>query len=120
MTASEEKAEFCREMGASHVILLGQQDVIAEVRRLTDGQGVDLVFDHVGDEVWPISVECLRWGGRLVTCGATTGYDVAIDLRYLWNKQLSYIGSHIGTHTDWVESVSFSPGGQLLASGSNA
>jgi alcohol dehydrogenase len=103
VTSTEKKAEFCREMGAEHVILHGPQDVLTEVRRITDGKGVDIVFDHVGETVWPISVECLRWGGRLVICGATEGFFPTIDLRYLWNKQLSFLGSHIGTHGEWVE-----------------
>jgi NADPH:quinone reductase-like Zn-dependent oxidoreductase len=103
VTSTEEKAAFCREMGADHVILHPQQDVHAAVRELTGGKGVDLVFDHVGETVWPISIECLRWGGRLVICGATEGFTPTIDLRYLWNKQLTFLGSHIGTHGEWVE-----------------
>lgn len=103
VTSTERKAEFCVKMGAEHVILHGPQDVHQEVRALTDGRGVDIVFDHVGETVWPISVECLRWGGRLVICGATEGFTPQIDLRYLWNKQLSFLGSHIGTHAEWVE-----------------
>lgn len=103
VTSSEEKERFCREMGADHVILLGRDDVLARVRELTEGRGVDVVFDHVGETVWPTSVESLRWGGTLVICGATEGFEPKIDLRYLWNKQLSFLGSHIGTHREWVE-----------------
>ncbi len=103
ITSSEEKAEFCRSMGAEHVILLGREDVHERVRELTDGRGVDVAFDHVGERSWPISIECLRWGGKLVICGATTGFLPQTDLRYLWNKQLSFLGSHIGTHREWLD-----------------
>lgn len=103
VTSSEEKARFCREMGAEEVIRGDCEDVHRRVRELTDGRGVDIVFDHVGETVWPTSVECLAWGGKLVICGATEGFTPKIDLRYLWNKQLSFLGSHIGTHREWME-----------------
>ncbi len=105
VTSSEEKARFCEEMGAAHVLLHDRQDVAAEVRRITGGRGVDVVFDHVGQEVWSTSVESLRWGGTIVICGATTGYKPTIDLRYLWNKQLSFLGSHIGTRREWLHAL---------------
>lgn len=103
VTSTDAKAVFCREMGAEHVIIHPREDVLERVRMITDGRGVDLVFDHVGETVWPISVLCLRWGGKIVICGATEGFQPTIDLRYLWNKQLTYLGSHIGTHPEWVE-----------------
>jgi alcohol dehydrogenase len=103
VTSSEEKERFCREMGAEEVIRGDRDDVHQRVRELTGGRGVDIVFDHVGETVWPISVECLAWGGKLVICGATEGFTPKIDLRYLWNKQLSFLGSHIGTHREWMD-----------------
>lgn len=105
VTSSEAKAEFCYQMGASHVLRSDVQDIETEVRRLTDRRGVDVVFDHVGEPVWRTNVECLRWGGKLVICGATEGFQANIDLRYLWNKQLSFLGSHIGTHAEWVTAL---------------
>lgn len=113
VTSSAAKAAYCREQGADAVIHSGEQDVLEEVRRLTDGRGVDLVFDHVGETVWPISIECLRWGGRLVICGATEGFQPKIDLRYLWNKQLSYLGSHIGTHREWIDCLKLVEQGRI-------
>ena len=103
ITSSAVKAEFCREMGAEEVIRADVEDVYQRVREITDGRGIDVVFDHVGETVWPTSIECLRWGGTLVICGATEGYEATIDLRYLWNKQLSFLGSHIGTRREWLE-----------------
>ncbi|HKX45508.1 MAG TPA: zinc-binding dehydrogenase [Planctomycetota bacterium] len=103
VTSSDDKEAWCLEQGADHVVRSDRDDVERRVRELTDGVGVDVVFDHVGETVWPISIECLRWGGRLVICGATEGFEPRIDLRYLWNKQLSFLGSHIGTHREWVD-----------------
>jgi NADPH:quinone reductase-like Zn-dependent oxidoreductase len=103
VTSTEKKAEFCAEMGAEHVLIGGKHDIEAEVRRLTDRRGVDVVFDHMGEATWYTGMECLRWGGTMVICGATEGFMPTIDLRYLWNKQLNILGSHIGTHSDWVE-----------------
>jgi alcohol dehydrogenase len=105
VTSSAEKATFCESMGAEHVIRSDRSDVLREVKLLTHGRGVDLVFDHVGQTVWPMSIESLRWGGKMVICGATEGFEPVIDLRYLWNKQLSLLGSHIGTRREWVDAV---------------
>jgi NADPH:quinone reductase-like Zn-dependent oxidoreductase len=56
-----------------------------------------VVVEHVGAATWPKSLESLAPGGRLVTCGATTGYDARVDLRYLFSKQWSILGSYMGT-----------------------
>lgn len=113
VTSSRAKAAFCEEMGAEHVLLSNDGDVLAQVRRLTNGVGVDVVFDHVGETTWPISIECLRWGGTLVICGATEGYLAQTDLRYLWNKQLSFLGSHIGTHAEWMQALRLVESGKI-------
>jgi alcohol dehydrogenase len=49
-------------------------------------------------------VLALRWGGKFVTCGATSGFDADLDIRHLWTKQLSLLGSHVGNHNEWVDS----------------
>ena len=108
VTSSDEKEEFCYRMGADHVVRSDRgdaADLIAAVQALTDRRGVDVVFDHVGETTWEIGIECLRWGGTLVICGATEGFQARTDLRYLWNKQLSLLGSHIGTHREWVQAL---------------
>jgi NADPH:quinone reductase-like Zn-dependent oxidoreductase len=70
--------------------------VSKEVRRLTNNRGVDVAFEHVGAATWDHSVKSLAPGGRLVTCGATTGFDVKLDLRFLFTRQLSVMGSYMG------------------------
>jgi len=70
------------------------------VRRLTGKRGVDVVVEHTGEATWATSVRCLTKGGRLVTCGATSGAAAAIDLRVLFFKQLSLLGSTMGSPID--------------------
>jgi NADPH:quinone reductase-like Zn-dependent oxidoreductase len=64
-----------------------------------------VVFDHGGITTWSQGIACLRWGGRIVICGATEGFDAQVDLRVLWNKQLSLLGSHVGTHSELLASM---------------
>lgn len=93
----DEKMAKARELGADEVIDHYRQDISAEVRRLTSRRGVDVVFEHVGRATWQKSMECLAPLGRVVTCGATTGYDVNLDLRFLFSKQYALYGSYMGT-----------------------
>jgi NADPH:quinone reductase-like Zn-dependent oxidoreductase len=93
---SEEKLAKARELGADEVILHSKQDIAAEVKRLTNRRGVDVVFEHVGQATWEQSIRSLAAGGRLVTCGATTGYEGKIDIRYLFTRQISILGSYMG------------------------
>jgi NADPH:quinone reductase-like Zn-dependent oxidoreductase len=93
----EAKLAKARELGADHVIDHYGQDISAEVKRITAKRGVDVVFEHVGVATWPKSMESLTAGGRLVTCGATTGFDARLDLRYLFSKQYSLLGSFMGS-----------------------
>ena len=93
----EEKLAKTRALGADHAINHYTQDISAEVKKLTGKRGVDVVIEHVGIATWPKSLESLAPAGRLVTCGATTGFDAALDLRYLFSKQWSLLGSFMGT-----------------------
>jgi NADPH:quinone reductase-like Zn-dependent oxidoreductase len=97
---SMEKAARARELGAGEVIVHTQEDVADAVRRLTGKRGVDVVVEHTGEATWATSVRCLAKGGRLVTCGATSGAAAAIDLRVLFFKQLSLLGSTMGSPID--------------------
>jgi len=93
----EAKLAKATELGADHVIDHYQQDISTEVRRITGKRGVDVVFEHVGTATWGKSVASLAPVGRLVTCGATTGFDAKVDLRFLFNRQQSLLGSFMGT-----------------------
>lgn len=97
-TAGDEtKLAKGRELGADYAINHYQQKISDEVRKITNKQGVDIVLEHVGAATWDESVKSLKSGGTLVTCGATTGPDVAINLLHLFARQLSLLGSYMGT-----------------------
>jgi NADPH:quinone reductase-like Zn-dependent oxidoreductase len=97
---SVEKLAKARELGADAVIDHKKQKIREEVKRLTNRRGVDVVFEHVGTATWDESVASLALGGRLVTCGNTTGYDAKIDLRFLFSRQLSLLGSYMGRKSE--------------------
>jgi NADPH:quinone reductase-like Zn-dependent oxidoreductase len=97
-TAGDEaKLEKGRALGADHGINHYKQKISEEVRKLTNQEGVDIVVEHVGAATWDESLRSLKSGGRLVTCGATTGPGVGLDLRHLFARQLTLLGSYMGT-----------------------
>jgi NADPH:quinone reductase-like Zn-dependent oxidoreductase len=93
----ERKMQRARELGADQVINHYQQKISDEVRKLTHREGVDIVIEHVGAATWEESMKCLKPSGTLVTCGATTGPNISIDLRFLFARQLTVLGSYMGT-----------------------
>ena len=93
----EEKMAKAVELGADFVIDHYREDIAAVVKKITVKRGVDVVIEHVGMATWQKSLESLAAGGRAVTCGATTGFDARVDLRYLFSKQWSLLGSFMGT-----------------------
>ena len=97
---TDEKLRKAKQLGADHLINHKTQNIRDEVRRITNKRGVDVVFEHVGTATWDDSFASLAPGGRLVTCGATTGYDAKVDLRYLFSRQLSLLGSYMGTKSE--------------------
>jgi len=112
-SGTEAKLETARRLGAVETIHHGQADVVAEVRRLTDGRGVDVVVDSVGESTWPSSLRALRRGGRLVVCGSTTGPAVSLDLRRLFWHQWSVLGSTMGNRREYAEIVRLAHQGKL-------
>jgi len=90
-----DKMERARKLGADHTIDHYMQDVLAEVKRITEKRGADVVVEHVGKATWQGSVRALAKGGRLVTCGATTGAEVSTDLRYIYSRELTIYGSYM-------------------------
>lgn len=88
-----EKMEKAKKLGADFAVDHYRQDVLAEVRNVTGKRGVDVVVEHVGKATWGESIRALAKGGRLVTCGATTGAEASMDLRYVFNKELTVYGS---------------------------
>jgi NADPH:quinone reductase-like Zn-dependent oxidoreductase len=99
----ENKLEKAKALGADHGIDHYKQKISEEVRKITNKEGVDIVVEHVGAATWDESLRCLKTGGTLVTCGATTGPEVKIDLRHLFARQLRLLGSYMGTMSELRE-----------------
>jgi NADPH:quinone reductase-like Zn-dependent oxidoreductase len=110
---SEEKLAKAKQLGADDAIHHYKEKIRESARKLTGKRGVDVVFEHVGTAVWDDCVASLAPGGRLVTCGATTGYDAKIDLRFLFVKQLSILGSYMGTKDEFAAVLKLVRAGKL-------
>lgn len=108
-----DKVPRARDLGADEVINHTSEDIVERVRRLTDRRGVDVVVEHVGQATWETSVRCLARSGRLVTCGATTGPEVGIDLRVLFARQLALLGSYMGTKGELLQAAALFFAGRL-------
>ncbi len=110
---SAAKLEKARALGADEVVNYETQDFVQEVKRLTDRKGVDVVFEHVGKKTWEGSILAVGIGGRIVTVGATTGFDPLTDLRHVFFRQISILGSTMGTAGDLLEVLRFVGEGRL-------
>lgn len=94
---SDAKCARAREIGADHAVNYESQDFAAEVRRFTQKRGVDAIVNHVGAKTFEADVRLLAKGGRLVTCGATAGFEMKTDFRLVFFKGLSILGSTMGS-----------------------
>jgi NADPH:quinone reductase-like Zn-dependent oxidoreductase len=113
--SSDEKLAKARELGADETINYSNDAWPKEVNRLTGGRGVDVVFEHTGAATWPGSILCLKRGGRLVTCGATSGFDARTDLRHVFYRHLTILGSMMGSKADLLAAMKFIENGQIRA-----
>src|SRR5689334_7827151 len=105
--SSDEKLAKARELGADVTINYTRDDWPKEVRRVTDRKGVDVVVEHTGAATWPGSISALKPNGRLVTCGATSGYDAQTDLRQVFYRHLNILGSFMGSKAELLEAMKF-------------
>ena len=96
-TSSPQKVAKIKSLGADEVIVGHPQDLAPKVLDLTHGMGVEVVFEHVGPATWEQSMRSVCKGGRIVTCGATTGPEVPLVLRQLFGREISLLGSMLGT-----------------------
>ena len=118
--SSEKKLEALKAMGADHVINYAEADFVKAIwelydkpsRRTFDG-GVDVVVNFTGGETWPKSFRVLRRGGKVLTCGATAGYDPKTDLRYIWTYELKILGSNSWAREDLEELLKLIDTGKL-------
>ena len=111
--STDEKLAHARELGADETINYTRDDWPKEVRRLTDRKGVDVVVEHTGATTWPGSISSLKNNGRLVTCGATSGYDARTDLRQVFYRNLSLLGSFMGSKAELLAAMKFVEEGKI-------
>ena len=109
----EDKLGRLRDLGADYLINYRDAEFDREVWRLTEKRGVDVVVDYTGADTWPRSLRSLRKGGRLLTCGATTGHDAMTDLRYVWVRELTILGSDGWTRADLEALLAAVRGGRI-------
>lgn len=110
---SEEKLSKAKQLGADELINYKEKDFAEEVKRLTGKRGVDVVFEHIGGEVFEKSITILTKGGRLVTCGSTTDFMAKVDLRYIFSRHQTIFGSWMGSKQELIEVLKFFPSGKL-------
>ena len=113
--SSDDKLAKARELGADETINYSRDDWPKEVKRLTNRRGVDVVVEHTGAATWPGSIVSLKNNGRLVTCGATSGYDARTDLRQVFYRHLTLLGSFMGSKAELLEAMKFVAQGKIRA-----
>lgn len=112
---NKDKMDKCMELGADHVVNHREIDWYKKVREITNRQGVDVIFEHIGKTVFPQEVGLLKMGGTLVSTGATTGYDSSIDLRYLFFRGINLLGATQGTKAGLEEVIRWVSRGKIKA-----
>ncbi len=110
---SDAKLEKAKALGADEVVNYETGSFVDAVKKLTQRRGVDVVFEHVGKKTWEGSILSAAIGGRIVTVGATTGYDPLTDLRHVFYRQLSILGSTMGSAADLAAVLRFLDEGKL-------
>lgn len=110
---SDEKLEKAKKIGADWVVNHHTQDVPAEVKRITNGRKANVIFDHVGQATWEKSMRAMAPGGRLVNCGVTSGGKTEIDIRHVFARQFSLLGSYMGGRGELLKVLTFFKDGQL-------
>ncbi len=113
--SSESKRQLALDLGADHVVDHSSGTWPKDVRQLTNRRGVDLVIEHIGGDVLLQALQCLARNGSVVTCGATAGKEVALDLWPLFVKQQRIIGSYGRNRVDMERTLDWAAAGKLKA-----
>ena len=113
--STDDKLAKAKELGADDVLNYSNAGWPKEVRRMTDKKGVDVVFEHTGAVTWPGSIASLKTNGRLVTCGATSGYAAETDIRQVFYRHLTILGSFMGSKAELLEAMKFIETGKIKA-----
>jgi alcohol dehydrogenase len=110
---NKDKMDKCLQLGADYAVNHRESDWYRKVREIMNKQGVDVVFEHIGKTAFPQELNLLKMGGTLVSTGATTGYDSAIDLRYLFFKGINLLGATQGTKAGLQEVIRWVSKGKI-------
>jgi NADPH:quinone reductase-like Zn-dependent oxidoreductase len=113
VASNQKKAQLAKELGADVVLDRSRKDWIRELHKLTEKRGVDLIVDNVGKATLAASMQALARGGRIVIVGNTSGPQTEIDIRFIFGKQISLIGSTMGSHQDFKDVVALLWAGKL-------
>jgi NADPH:quinone reductase-like Zn-dependent oxidoreductase len=113
-SSSDAKLERARELGADATVNHATGDVKAAVQEATDGRGIDVVVENVGEATWATSLQVAAPGGRITVCGATSGPNPPAALHRIWWKQLSILGSTMGTREDFAGAYELVASGRAL------
>lgn len=103
--STDEKCAKAAGLGAEVTLNSTKDDVVKRVREATSKRGVDIVVDYIGKATWAQSLQCAKRGGRIVTCGATSGYDPAEDLRHIFFRQLQILGCTMGNNAEFATAM---------------
>jgi len=110
---NKDKMDKCLQLGADFAVNHRESDWYKKVREITNKQGVDVIFEHIGKSTFPQELSLLKMGGTLVSTGATTGYDSTIDLRYLFFKGINLLGATQGTKAGLEEVIRWVSEGKI-------
>ncbi len=110
---TDEKCERARALGADVTVNYARDDFQEVVRAETAKRGVDVVFEHTGQATWEKSLRSVATGGRVVLCGATSGHDAKLDLRFVFTRQISILGSTMGTRAELARVLALAGRGRL-------
>jgi NADPH:quinone reductase-like Zn-dependent oxidoreductase len=113
--SSADKLAKAKDLGADEVVNYSKDAWPKEVKRLTNRRGVDVVFEHTGAATWPGSIASLKPNGRVVTCGATSGFAAQTDLRQIFYRHLTILGSFMGSKAELLEAMKFVESGKIRA-----
>ncbi|SNT32657.1 alcohol dehydrogenase [Tardiphaga sp. OK246] len=119
-TSSGEKAEKLRNLGADHIINTSEGDFVKQIHKVwgkprvfDESGGADIVINFVGGDDWAKALRCVKRGGKMLTCGATNGYDPKTDIRYIWSFELNIMGSNCWDRSDIESLLDLTARGQL-------
>ena len=107
IAGNDDKLEKAKSLGADHLVNYKKESISGRAKEITEGRGVDVVIEHVGKATWEESLKSLARAGKIVTCGATTGGDVSINLLHLFMKHQEIIGSTMSTRGELFEIMNF-------------